>query len=70
MQRCFTESKDPAVDRFTIVLSIQGDGALANLMVRLDFEETRCVLTRIREVHVPTPPHPDWWESLDMKVTP
>src|SRR5262245_6948264 len=69
-QRCFSEKRGQTIDGLTILFAIQGDGRLADLMVRPDIAETACVINGIRDVRVPTPPRPNWWEFLKITVTP
>ena len=70
MVSCFPADQEPAIGTFTLLFAIQTDGRLSRFLVRPDNAKTRCVISGLRDIEVPVPPRPDWWEFLEMRVTP
>jgi hypothetical protein len=69
MQRCFPADSSTTEPQFTLVFRVRRDGGIGDLMGRPESNALACVVDGIASVRLPTPPRPDWWILLEMKVT-
>jgi hypothetical protein len=70
MQQCFPASEPAAGTKFTIVVAILETGDLARSMVQPESAATACVVHTIDTVRVASPPRPNWWVVIGIKIMP
>jgi hypothetical protein len=70
LKHCFPKTEETVPMRFTMVLLVNHEGTLSDKLVQPNNDKTQCVLAGIRSAHVATPPEPNWWVMVHMKIDP